>query len=400
MGRAKQWEEQEERGFAYIDGSVCTTHIVDDVLLTNLDEQPPAVCVVCGSNDLPVVSLDAIGDEVKKAIDYFWEPGYYGHGYEFGGHQNDTGDVVQDVCAGAFADNVYYEITARIERAIDAISGNSGWLWNRQQELGWSWDLYSDNVRRTNRFVFPQAGIGSVGHPALDHTATFLDQMMTYVHGDLNLVQRVGPGANIFRGRLAEAETEFAHNATELGPPPSTKAAANRMSAAGISLFYGCEDPQTAIAEIAGHGPKPLAVVGEFKSTRALFILDLTCPPPHPGSVFDPDKRPAITMWQFLRTFVEKVTKPVIPDGREHVEYAPTQVLTEYIRYMSRTQVDGIALPSGPGGGKKTYVLFAGPSEVSDAPGQSGHWLILAGDAIAIYDVDRAYAGRLRRQVP
>lgn len=169
------------------------------------------------------------------------------------------------------------------------------------------------------------------------------------------------------------------------------------MSPAGVSLFYGSDDPQGAIAEIAGHGTGSTAIVAEFKTTRALFILDLTTTPPLPGSVFDADKRPAIAMRSFLATFVANVTRPVIPDGREHVEYAPTQVITEYIRFMSRTPVNGIALPSKPGKGTKTYVIFAGPAEVADEPGQDESWLTLNPGAITTYDIERSYAGHARK---
>ncbi len=171
------------------------------------------------------------------------------------------------------------------------------------------------------------------------------------------------------------------------------------MSAVGVSLFYGSEDAQTAIAEIAGHGVAPIAVIGEFRTARALHILDLTATPAMPGSIFDPDMRHEIAMQRFVGTFVEKVTIPVIPDGREHLEYAPTQVLTDYIRWMSTSLVDGIALPSATNPGKKTYVLFSGPDEVGDEAKKSEHHVLtLAPEDVAYYDVRRSYEGIARRR--
>lgn len=78
-------------------------------------------------------------------------------------------------------------------------------------------------------------------------------------------------------------------------------------------------------------------------------------------------------MLMFLDGFVKNITHPVTPDGRQHVEYTPTQVLTEYLRWASPHPFDGIALPSAQAG-EKTYVFFRGPegiiadgSERSDA---------------------------------
>lgn len=42
----------------------------------------------------------------------------------------------------------------------------------------------------------------------------------------------------------------------------------------------------------------------------------------------------------FLREFVKSITLPVVHDGREHIEYVPTQVLTEYFRQQVTT-LDG-----------------------------------------------------------
>ena len=55
---------------------------------------------------------------------------------------------------------------------------------------------------------------------------------------------------------------------------------------------------------------------------------------PDAPSIFDGVEanleRPAIT---FLHEFVADLTKPIVKDGSEHVEYVPSQVVTEYVRY-------------------------------------------------------------------
>jgi RES domain len=56
----------------------------------------------------------------------------------------------------------------------------------------------------------------------------------------------------------------------------------------------------------------------------------------------------------------------VIPDGRQHIEYTPTQVLTEYLRWMPENRIDGIARPSAQTG-EKTHVLFFDSKAFADA---------------------------------
>ena len=52
------------------------------------------------------------------------------------------------------------------------------------------------------------------------------------------------------------------YDASKLGSPPLEKASANRMSPAGISMFYGCDDVETVVAEISSHTERHFAVIG------------------------------------------------------------------------------------------------------------------------------------------
>ena len=40
----------------------------------------------------------------------------------------------------------------------------------------------------------------------------------------------------------------------------------------------------------------------------------------------------------FLHSFVNELTLPVTKDGREHVEYVPTQIVSEYFRFRFQTE--------------------------------------------------------------
>lgn len=393
MGFAKDRSmELQNRDFDEVPGNLCVDHLSDTALRELLTESVGQVCAVCGESDRATVLLDDLVVAVKEAVDW-----YFGDPVSPSGDGNpsepDAVDVIGWICADAFDAAHSDAIIDRIAGALVAHGGFATWPNDRHTFLEWRWYKYTRFVRETVRFVF-----GAPRGNAPREVAELLEDLTSYLlDSSTGLLQRVPLDLRVFRGRLAEDASRIPPDADALGPPPIGKAAANRMSPAGISLFYGSEDPQTAIAEIAGHGPEPFAVIGEFRTTRALHILDFTQQASQPGSVFDPSKREAIVMHSFLQSFVDEVTRPVIPDGREHVEYAPTQVLTEYLRWTSTTIVDGIAFPSAANPGKKTYVLFYGRDEVADSGrARDNHVLVLDPGAVNGYDVKRSYRGLLR----
>ena len=69
-----------------------------------------------------------------------------------------------------------------------------------------------------------------------------------------------------------------------------------------------------------------------------------------------------------LRDFVQSITRPVVHDGREHTEYVPTQILTEYFRHRYRlhdgTQLDAIVYPSTQRRAGRSVVIFASQEDL------------------------------------
>ena len=137
------------------------------------------------------------------------------------------------------------------------------------------------------------------------------------------------------------------------------------MSPAGISMFYGCDDIPTVVAEIGSHTAKRFAVIGAFETTRALRMVNLVALPPIP-SVFDSEQRKCYDDLLFLHEFARDLSAPVVLDGREHIEYVPTQVVTEYMRWLRAVAIDGILFTSTQNSGT-SCVIFCGPQGCADA---------------------------------
>lgn len=65
-------------------------------------------------------------------------------------------------------------------------------------------------------------------------------------------------------------------------------------------------------------------------------------------SLFDKKNRYARDVIRFLNKFSVKVSSPIERDGREHTEYVPTQMLSEYFRHIfkyKKHSIDGILYP-------------------------------------------------------
>ena len=247
--------------------------------------------------------------------------------------------------------------------------------------LGMGWTAFVDIVKHHTRYLFSEPGNPTPGPESFPAPEAFgvtydleegvppermLDALGAIV-ATAKLTRTIDAGGVVFRARVDKADKYFS-TATELGPPPPEKASqSNRMSPAGIVMFYGAFDADTAIRETFdpdSDGAAEMTVsVAQFRSKRPLRVLDITNLPPPPSFFGDYELHHGISfLWEFERDFI----KPVARDGMEHVEYVPTQIVTEYFRYRFRADgeapLDGIIWRSSRTG-KPACVFFFGRSD-------------------------------------
>ena len=167
-------------------------------------------------------------------------------------------------------------------------------------------------------------------------------------------------GQMLYRARMGEFKEE-----SEMGAPPPHKARfANRMSPAGVSMFYCAFDPDTAVREICNCGRENYpATIARFQTVNDLTVLDLTNIPDMP-SPLDPDGIDQRLAISFMRWFAEEVSKCVKKDGREHIEYVPTQVFTEFLSAFGGQDggfpvTNGVVYSSAKNAGGKSCVIFS-----------------------------------------
>ena len=221
-----------------------------------------------------------------------------------------------------------------------------------------SWSEFCRVVKHERRFFFIDYAVED------EETLTPGRLLATVVrYAQLaNLIHPLGTDSLLYRARK-ETESQL-RTPEELGPPPDPKAVrSNRMSPAGIVMMYASDSAETALAEtVRGQGTY---AVGVFQVTRPSLVLDLTALKPVPSlfaliaDSLEYDLRQVLI---FLRQVAKEIARPIARDDRAHIEYVPTQVVTEYVRSYrlpSGETIQGIKYPSSVCKMGASYVLFA-----------------------------------------
>ena len=235
---------------------------------------------------------------------------------------------------------------------------------NDHEQLKYSWDNFCQVIKHERRFFFSRhrqyRDDDEIFSP--EHVLGIIFQYAETI----GLIRKLSRGTRLYRVRKLSGGSR---TALDLGPPPPDRAwQQNRMSPAGISMLYASENPETALRETVD---KPgLYTVAEFTTERDATIIDFAQLPtipslfkPIPDSMeYDPRK-----LLIFLHTLGCEFSKPITRDDRVHIEYVPTQVVTEYVRGVKTREdggVDGIRYGSAHHEGGASLVLFCNPDNL------------------------------------
>lgn len=377
MGADDEFFAQEERGWRDPGKWVCQHCVGDDGYLRQLVRAnlSTVVCSYCGNPRRKAAPLSMLMDALMRAVKYSYnDEANAGCPYtkempidymssedvlrQVLGSQNlEWGDALVRDVANAFTNNGW----------VEAPDGE--WMGSHHHErLHWSWKSFAEAVKHRSRFHFQvnkrvrRYGDDLIG---VHEMLPFLGQLVR----QHRLVRALPKATVLHRVRLGA----HPHTVEELGAQPMKNARAGRMNPTGIPYLYLAFDEMTALAETEA-SPGQDATVGEWSPVRDLQVIDLNhcldCP-----SVFSEEKH-EYEMVQFLYAFRDEISKPVAYDGSKHLEYVPTQVVSEYFAQAftlgSGEQVDGLIYPSAVVPDSKNLVIF--PRHQSVAATQSSQF--------------------------
>lgn len=371
-------EEIEARGWSGVDKTVCSGCLTDYALKAAVRETGGRTsCDYCQTAPVsPEASapVDVILDLIVEGFRYEYEAPIEQVLYssEEGGYQMglyDAGDLLENHEVTE-DEELFKDLVMAIEQ--DAWVQRDPYAASPKDALRWGWQAFRKYVKHRRRYTFlvrdisPSHGAGDISMDEMP--AALADAVETA--GQIRVLEA---GTKWWRIRVHPAG-EVHQTAAALGSPPDEWAKDNRMTPKGMGAFYGASTPAGAQAEVAGYAdPTDEGTIGEFELLRDITVVDLTTVDDVP-SLYDASRRHERAPIAFMRGFVKDVTRIADPSDRQNLDYIPTQVVAEYLRYELKGAagpVVGILWRSSKDDAVEDCVIFAANEEMSDA-GDSG----------------------------
>lgn len=346
---------------------VCAVHLDDYALKAFIEKEgEQGTCSYCMNSDDPVVSLEQLVEQINSCLNYFYDDAENGVSYasEEGGYYGVRIFEIEELIDDTLPfDPDEEELRQDILAAFDPTKA-----WSEQDPYGdreddalnYSWRYFKNIVKYQCRYFFGKTSSFHGGTNGNDVFEILND--IGRIVDKLEMFTEMPAGAQYFRCRHHDSTITITSVKDLVSPPLKYTTASNRMSPAGISMFYCAFDAATAKSETV-----PFAITGStcttarFIANSSFNLLDLSKLPPVP-SVFDEQKRDDYFSIRFLKDFIKDFTGEVTRDGREHIEYVPTQIVTEYFKHvyeeLSHILVEGIIYPSSKDPDHNSCVLF------------------------------------------
>ena len=363
--------EQLERGYTPPDDRfVCQACLTDRCLAEIVNAASEDVCCsYCGSTRAAEISvlIDEIIDAIREDFD------------------DPADELPYDSKEGGWQGTVYDndEIldqldpwTDRNDLVEDVAAALSERQWCRKDYFGldkfevlnFGWEGFKQQVIHRTIYLFMVTKTGSRYDDRGSIQPARMLERLGRLFVEYRMFRTIDAGKEFVRARVTN-RSERPSTAKELGTPDERSARySNRMSPAGVPMFYAALDRKTAIAETFDSTSSDLnefaISLATFRTSRSLVLLDLVNLPSRP-SCFDREKRHTIKIIRFLWNMRDDLIKPIDKDGREHVEDVPTQVITEYVRHQikygdqRKVRIDGIIYPSTKDRLGTSVVIFA-----------------------------------------
>jgi hypothetical protein len=316
-------------------------------------------CDACGRSDSPTCELDELCERIESCLAQYWGSAVEQLPYDSreGGYQGstwDTDELLFDKVGLDLPrdkrDLLRYAILAEL---TDDLWCDYDWLTlDEDVALRTSWQRFCDTVKHRKRFFFHAEGDDDRD----SYTPASLLRAISSICEGMGLISVLPATNNLWRAR-PDMSRATKVSAADFGPPPPSLALqSNRMNPPGIPMMYAASSVSVALRESRATE----AMVGKWKPLRPLRILDLRKLPEVPGLFSGAERRHRLAL-RFLHHFSSEITKPVPRDKRVHVDYLPSQVVTEFFRDYSFQggRLDGIAYPSSLSAKGWNIALFA-----------------------------------------
>lgn len=386
MGLVKKfWMELEEKGdwpFGLEHKKVCTHHFEDFYLNKMIEEYgEQSECSYCGKHGV-VCSMQKFMEQVSWKIHMYFDDVNNASLYYSDSFYDDENEVIPGFKrVGEYVapkEAEYFESTLdlmddlglvtdddELNKDIEDVFTTQEWIErdilheDYRRALFDQWKQFANAVTHSRRYTFlatPEF-LPLIKGDEKSERKDILSSLKELIVGQ-KLVRTLKEGTILYRARRVK-DINKKYVFSDITAAPDDVATVNRMSPAGVSLFYASFNKSTAVDECYGEKTDAL-LLGEFVTKKALNVFDLT-------------KIPGPSFWmdgwqenQFLHSFNREITKKLDPMDANLLQYIPTQVFTEFLRYMfvdgKGRKLDGMIYGSSKTR-EKNVVLFCNQRE-------------------------------------
>lgn len=360
MGRQKeQHDEAMSRGFYFVnDKYICIDCLDDedflDIFNRNSENRRCSYC----HEEIETVELGYIIDRILLAI----RPYYYDFN-DAGMSYDDAREYLNDPIYSfeEILQNIGFNLDQQIiddmaeAVTIESFFDDSSLYESLSTTLSNSYRKFTFYTKHIHRYFF------SDDMDDYDFTETKPIELMESICRKINeykCYKKLESGTEIFRARVGKNRfSDF----SDLSAPPKEKSIySNRFSPAGIPMFYGSLNKITCMKELNLKKTNIRKIsIGKFITKCDMKLIDLSRKIDLPG--FFTENTTSREDIIFINKLIEEISKPVIKDGREHIEYVPTQIVNEYIKMIykdSGENILGIIYNSSKDISQKNILLY------------------------------------------
>jgi len=390
-GVSEKLLDDEDNGF--VSGRelfVCSNHFQDEDILKYIEnnhsvefncdfcDDPSEYDIEGDTEFFKTVSWDQLMGRIVPSILEFYDDPANGLSYESaeGGYFGNVYSSLE-LLSGEIQMEADFDVIEEIANTLT----NDGWTEAEfygptyLDHLKYTWDTFSELVKYKIRYLFNEAILEKRHFDDVDKPFLILKDIGRFIK-ELNLFATFPEKVNLFNNtKVFFRATQFnpkkrkVESCNDIGSAPIKFAGSNRFSPEGISIFYGAEDADVAIEEVINRKKKNQSVsTGKFKPVRPLNLIDLRSIPQF--GFFNTEKIDTIEPARFLKTFVANISKKITEDDNERIEYIPSQIITEYFRYILSAEmeqsIDGIVYKSVQDPEKNCYAIFADDQMCAD----------------------------------
>lgn len=359
-GAKKQYEELQEKGLSNVpDTLVCASHINDRAIQAFIRKNGlPGQCSYC-QKARTTIELEDLMTFIMQAVRHFFQDPADFASIDRGEYLVklwEIEDVFNDLGLDRIIENDH--LAAHIFSSPNPFAGYAKEYGSLKDIKSESWGTFVHSIKHHSRFLFSLDTTHTFNKTKSPHD--FLRDLASTIKR-LKLFRNLEIETQLYRCRQHVGLNDVTSLRDICSTPIQLATTTNRMSAAGISMLYAAFDPDTALSETLDlkDRKKPKYTMARLLTKRSIKVLDFTKLPSF--SPFDQKNWQNFDTVSFLHEFVKDISQPITRDGREHVEYVPTQIITEYFRFhfqKSEPKIEGIIYPSSKVPHRNAVVLF------------------------------------------